>query len=101
MEGQHRNHGGDRRGMHCQERTDSEGGQEKDRFCFISELNSHFCFALCCLLFCRGVEFQSKYRTQFLVRFGEGGVNNRGPAKERVLVRRRRLKLSCDNGRKG
>ena len=39
----------------------------------ISVLSSHFRVALCCSLFCKGVEFESKYKTQFLVSLGEEG----------------------------
>ena len=66
---------GTERGIHCQEGTISEGGQEdeteigqdggtryeEDGCREISDLNSHFRVALCCSLFCTGVEFESKY----------------------------------------
>ena len=52
-------------GMHCQEGTDAEAGQEKDRWGFISDLNSHFRVALCPSLFCMVVEFKSKYKHTF------------------------------------
>ena len=65
---------GTERGMRCQEATDLEGGQEKDRLCVISDLKSHFRVALGCSLFCRGVEFESKYKTHVLVSLGGGGL---------------------------
>ena len=74
MDGQHRSHGGDRKGdaLPRRNRFGGGGGEQKDRLCLISDLNSHFRVALSCSVFCRGVEFESNDETQFLVSLGEG-----------------------------